>query len=119
MDRHSIRACRALADCRNCISKADNLRPFLKKKYGYRLTYSSHLNELKLLHVIIFQLFFVRSTRRGKALTIAVRCIGNQWLIQDKLVKLEVLARSMSTEELVQRLILSQCIIHLDQMVRQ
>lgn len=74
---------------------------------------------LKLLHVIIFQLFFVGSTRFGQALTIVVRVIGNQWLIQDRLLKLEVLTTCTSTEELVQRLILSHCIIHLDQMVRQ
>ena len=74
---------------------------------------------LKVLFVIIFQLFFVGGTRLGQALTIAVRFIGNQWLIQGRLVKLEVLAKSMSTEELVQRLILSRCMIHLDEMVRQ
>ena len=28
------------------ISKVDNLRPFLKKKYGHRLTFLSHLTEL-------------------------------------------------------------------------
>ena len=32
-----------------------------------------------------------------------VRFIDNQWLIQERLVKLEVLAKSMSLEELAQR----------------
>ena len=71
---------------------------------------------LKQLQVIIFQLFFDGSTKFEQALTIVVRSVGNQWLIQHGLVKLEVLPKSMDAEELAQRLILSPCMIHPDQL---
>lgn len=101
-------------------SKVDNLRPFLEK-YGHRLTSSSHLSEL--IPLILkkekdcvkseiatsdnFSVIFDGSTRLGEALVV-VRFIDNRWRIQQRLVKLEVLAKSMNAEQLAQRLI--QCL---------
>jgi hypothetical protein len=87
------------------LSKADIMRPFLEK-YGHRLTSRSHLAEF--MPLILrkekdtvkaeiaanddFPVIFDGSTRLGEALAIVVRFIY-QWSVQQRLVKLEVLAR--------------------------
>ena len=55
-----------------------------------------------------FSVIFDGSTRLGEALVIVVRYIDKDWNIQQRLLKLEVLAKSMNAEELAQRLI--QCL---------
>ena len=102
------------------ISKADIMRPFLEK-CGHRLTSRSHLAEF--IPLILqkekdtvkaeivanddFPVIFDGSTRLREALDIVVRFI-DQWSVQQRLVKLEVLARSLNAEQLAQRLI--QCL---------
>ena len=102
------------------LSKADIMRPFLEK-YGHRLTSRSHLAEF--IPLILrkekdtvkaeiaanddFPVIFDGSTRLGEAFAIVVRFIY-QWSVQQRLVKLEVLARSLNAEQLAQRLI--QCL---------
>ena len=99
--------------------KVDILRPFLEK-YGHRLT--SHLaefipmirqREIDLVKSEVaansaFSVIFDGSTTLGEALVIVVRYIDKDWNIQQRLLKLEVLAKSMNAEELAQRLI--QCL---------
>ena len=103
------------------LSKVDSLRPFLEK-YGHRLTTRSHLAEfIPTIHQkeidfvkseiaanSAFSVIFDGSTRLGEALAIVVRFIDKDWNIQQRLLKLEVLAKSMNGEELAQRLI--QCL---------
>ena len=55
-----------------------------------------------------FSAIFDGSTRLGEALAIIVRFIDKDWNIQQRLLKLEILAKSMNAEELGQRLI--QCL---------
>ena len=55
-----------------------------------------------------FSVIFDGSTRLGEALAIIVRFIDKDWNIQQRLLKLEILAKSMNAEELAQRLI--QCL---------
>ena len=55
-----------------------------------------------------FSAIFDGSTRLGEALAIIVRFIDQDWNIQQRLLKLEMLAKSMNAEELAQRLI--QCL---------
>ena len=115
------------------ILKVDNLRQFLEK-YGHRLTSSSHLTELvplilkkekdcvksEIVTSDNFSVIFDGSSRLGEALAIVVRFIDNQWLIQQRLVKLEVLEKSMNAEELAQHLIQClavECMFHPDQLL--
>ena len=97
--------------------KVDNL-----EKYGHRLTSRTHLTELiplvlkkekdtvksEIAKNDAFSVIFDGSTRLGEALAIVVRFIDEQWNIQQRLVKLEVLAMSLKAAELAQRLI--QCL---------
>ena len=97
--------------------KVDNL-----EKYGHRLTSRTHLTELiplvlkkekdtvksEIAKNDAFSVIFDWSTRLGEALAIVVRFIDEQWNIQQRLVKLEVLAMSLKAAELAQRLI--QCL---------
>ena len=101
--------------------KVDILRPFLEK-YGHRLTSRNHRAELipmirqreidlvksEVAANSAFSVIFDGSTRLGEALVIVVRYIDKGWNIQQRLLKLEVLAKSMNAEELAQRLI--QCL---------
>ena len=101
--------------------KVDILRPFLEK-YGHRLTSRNHLaefipmirqREIDLLKSEVaansaFSVIFDGSTRLGEALVIVVRYIDKDWNIRQRLLKLEVLAKSMNAEQLAQRLI--QCL---------
>ena len=54
-----------------------------------------------------FSVIFDGSTRLGEALAI-VRFVDNQWNVHQRLIKLEVLAKSLNAEQLAQRLI--QCL---------
>ena len=101
--------------------KVDSLRPFLEK-YSHRLTSQNHLAEFipmirqKEIDFVksgiaansAFPVIFDGSTRLGEALAIIVRFIDKDWNIQQRLLKLEILAKSMNAEELAQRLI--QCL---------
>ena len=53
-----------------------------------------------------FSVIFDGSTRLQEALAIIVRFTDKDWNIQQRLLKLEILAKSMNAEELAQRLIL-------------
>ena len=98
--------------------KADSLRPFLEK-YGHRLTSRNHLAEFipmirqkeigfvksEIAANSAFSVIFDGSTRLGEALAIIVRFIDKDWNIQQRLLKLEILAKRRNAEELAQRLI--------------
>ena len=100
------------------LSKVASLRQFLEK-YGYLLTSRTHLaefiplirqKEIDSLKSEIaanspFSVIFDGSTRLGEALAIIVRFIDSEWNIQQRLVKLEIVAKSMNAEELALRLI--------------
>ena len=101
--------------------KVDSLRPFLEK-YCHRLTSRNHLAEFismirqkeidfvksEIAANSAFSVIFDGNTRLGEALAIIVRFIDKDWNIQQRLLKLEILAKSMNAEELAQRLI--QCL---------
>eukprot|EP00112_Aurelia_sp_Birch-Aquarium-sp1_P014586 Seg3162.1 transcript_id=Seg3162.1/GoldUCD/mRNA.D3Y31 product="hypothetical protein" protein_id=Seg3162.1/GoldUCD/D3Y31 len=103
------------------ISKINSLRPFLQK-YGHRLTARGHLSEIipqvmerekeTLKNEIAphdgFSVVFDGSSRLGEALAIVIRFIDKNWNIQERLVRLETLAKSLKHQELAQRLI--QCL---------
>lgn len=98
--------------------KVDHLRPFLEK-YGHRLTSRTHLTEIiplvlkkekdtvksEISSNNAFSVIFDGSTRLGEALAIVVRFVDYQWNLQQRLVKLEVLAMSLNAPQLAQRLI--------------
>ena len=101
--------------------KVDILWPFLQK-FGHRLTSRNHLAEFipmirqrgidlvksEVAANSAFSVIFDGSTRLGEALVIVVRYIDKDWNIQQRLLKLEVLVKSMNAEVLAQRLI--QCL---------
>ena len=103
------------------LSKVDSLRQFLEK-YGHRLTSRTHLAEFiplirqkeidslksEIAANSAFSVIFEGSTRFGEALAIIVRFIDSEWNIQQRLVKLEILAKNINAEELAQRL--TQCL---------
>ena len=91
------------------LSKIDCLRSFLEK-YGHRLTSQSHLRELipsvlEKEKETLKSTIFDGSTRLGEALAIIVRFVDSQWNVQQRLVRLQVLAKSLKAEELAQCLI--------------
>ncbi|KAK3742871.1 hypothetical protein QZH41_007769 [Actinostola sp. cb2023] len=100
------------------LSKIDCLRSFLEK-YGHRLTSDSHLRELvpsvlakeketlksELSQVKAVSTIFDGSTRLGEALAIVVRFVDSHWNVQQRLVRLQVLAKSLKANELAQCLI--------------
>ena len=101
--------------------KVDSLRPFLEK-YGHRLTSRNHLTEFipmirqkeidfvksEIATNSAFSVIFDGNTRLGEALAIIVRFIDKDCNIQQRLLKLEILAKNMNADELAQRLI--QCL---------
>ena len=112
---------KALLKAGSPLLKVDILRPFLEK-YGHPLTSRNHLAECipmilqKKIDFVkseiaansAFPEIFDESTRLGEALAIIVRFIDKDWNIQQRPLKLEILAKSMNVEELAQRLI--QCL---------
>ena len=99
-------------------SKIDCLCSFLEK-YGHRLTSQSHLRELipsvlqkeketlksELSEAKAVSTIFDGSTRLGEALAIILRFVHSQWNVQQRLVRLQVLVKSLKAEELAQCLI--------------
>ena len=95
------------------LSKIDYQRSFLEK-YGHRLTSQSHLRDLipsvlqkqkqtlksELSEAKAVSIIFDGSTRLGEALVIIVRFVDSQWNVQQRLVRLQVLAKSLKGEEL-------------------
>ena len=95
------------------LSKVDAMRPFLDK-YGHRLTSSAHLNELipavldkeketlkeELKVAKEASVIFDGTARLGEALAIVVRYIQEDFKPTQRLVRLEVLAKTLKGEEL-------------------
>lgn len=116
-----IRACGSSTEGRYSLLKVDSLRPFFEK-YGHRLTSRNHPAEFipmirqkgidfvksEIASNSAFSVIFDGSNRLGEALAIIVRFIDKDWNIQQRLLKLEILAKSMNAEELAQRLV--QCL---------
>ncbi|KAK3744779.1 hypothetical protein QZH41_004216 [Actinostola sp. cb2023] len=102
------------------LSKIDYIRSFLEK-YGHRLTSHGHLSELipsviekekttlktELSVVDGCSIIFDGSTRLGEALAIVVRFVDSEWNVQQRLIRLQVLAKSLKANELAQCLIQS------------
>ena len=100
------------------LSKIDCLRSFLEK-YGHWLTSQSHLRELipsvlqkeketlksELSEAKAVSTIFDGSTLLGEPLAIIVQFLDSQWNVQQRLVRLQVLAKSLKAEELAQCLI--------------
>ena len=86
------------------------------EKHGHRLTSQSNLRELipsvlqkekktlksELSEAKAVSTIFDGSTRLGEALAIIVRFVDSQWNVQQRLVRLQVLAKSLKAEELAQ-----------------
>ena len=95
------------------LSKIDCLLLFLEK-YGHRLTSQSHLRELipsvlqkeketlksELSEAKAVSTIFDGSTRLGEDLAFIVQFVDSQWNVQQRLVRLQVLAKSLKAEEL-------------------
>ena len=102
------------------LSKIDHLRSFLEK-YGHRLTAHGHLSQMipsimekeketlktELSLVDGCSVIFDGSTRLGEALAIVVRFVDDEWNVQQRLIRLQVLAKSLKANELAQCLIQS------------
>ena len=99
------------------ISKIDILRPLLEK-YGHRITASSHMKDLipsvltkekekikaELGNVKEASIIFDGTARLGEALAIIVRFVQDDFKPTQRLICLEVLARSLKGNELAQRI---------------
>ena len=93
------------------LSKIDHLRSFLEK-YGHRLTAHGHLSQMipsiiELSLVDGCSVIFDGSTRMGEALAIVVRFVDDEWNVQQRLIRLQVLAKSLKANQLAQCLIQS------------
>lgn len=100
------------------LSKIDYLRMFLEK-HGHRLTSHNHLRELVPLvlakekeavksELSVAQscsVFFDGSTRLGEALAVIVQFVDSQWNVHQRLIRFQVLAKSLHANELAQCLI--------------
>ena len=109
------------------LSKADVLRPLLEK-HGFRLTTRSHLSELvpfvlgTEIGAVKEELFpsgpdarsrfvsviFDGSTRLGEAIAVILRFVDENWRIQQRLVRIDVVARSVTGVALAQ--VLNECL---------
>ena len=99
------------------IGKIDALRPLLEK-HGHRLTSSGHLGELipavlekekdklqeELKDVKEACVIFDGTARLGEALVIIIRFVQENFIPTQRLIRLEILAKSLKGEELAQRL---------------
>ena len=100
------------------LSKIDHLRSFLEK-HGHRLTAHDHLSQL-ILSIIEKEretlktefslvdgcsVIFDGTTRLGEALAIVLRFVDDEWNVQQRLIRLQVLAKSLKANELAQCLI--------------
>ena len=102
------------------LSKIDHLGSFLEK-YGHRLTAHGHLSQMipsiieKEKETLKTELSLVDgcsvicdgSTRMGEALAIVVRFVDDEWNVQQRLIKLQVLVKSLKANQLAQCLIQS------------
>ena len=100
------------------LSKVDLIRPFLEK-HGHHITSRSHLSEMiptvlakekeklksKLSTAHSFSVIFDGSTRLGEALAIIVPLIDGNWNLQQRLIRFQILAKSLKNEELAQCLL--------------
>ena len=96
------------------IAKTEALRPFLEK-YGHRLTSRGHLSEIiplvlgkekETLKTEIscgneFSVTYDGSCRLGEVLAIVLRYVDNHWNIQQRLVRLETLAKSLNPKNVL------------------
>ena len=95
------------------LSKIDHLRSFLEK-YGHWLTAHGHLSQMipsiiekeketlktELSLVDGCSVIFDGSTRLGEALAIVVRFVDDEWNVQQRLIRLQVLGKSLKANEL-------------------
>lgn len=101
------------------LSKLDCFR-YILEEGGYRLTSSKHLGELipiiqrqqeeKLMDELSdknVSIIFDGTTHICEALVIIVRYIDEQWQIQQRIIRLKMLAKSLTGEELARELIVS------------
>ena len=107
------------------LSKVDILRPLLEK-YGHRLTYSANLPEIitvvlekereKLLSelegVKKASVTFDGTARMGEALVAIVRFVQENFIPTQRLIRLEVLAKTSKGDELAQRLMSCLAVKH-------
>ena len=99
------------------LNKLDNFCHLLEDG-GYRLTSSTHTRQL--IPFVLKEeeggikaeisgskiaVIFHGTTRPGEALAIVVKFISNEWQIQQRLIRLELLAKSLKGEELARELI--------------
>ena len=101
------------------LHKVDDLRPILEDRY--RLTSSSHLREFiplileeerkqvaKEIKGRPISLVFDGTTRLGEAIAIVVRFVDDSMNIQQRLVRLRTVAKSVNAPDLVQ--VINQCV---------
>lgn len=103
------------------ISKINKLRPLLEKN-GYRLTSSPNLGQYislifkqeieRIKHEISVpgnvemtltrdvSVIFDGSTRQGEAIAIIVRFIDDEWMITQRLIRIDICSKSVNSEEL-------------------
>ena len=107
------------------LPKADILRPILEK-YGHRLTSSSNLSELipavlekerekiknELQDINEASIIFDGTARLGEALAIIIRFAQEDYKPTQRLIRLEVLAKSLKGAELAQRLMSCLAVEH-------
>ena len=97
------------------LSKIDTVRPIFEK-YGHRLTSVTHLAELiptvleketiknELKGINEASVIFDGTARLGEALAILVRYVQENFQPTQRLIRLEVLSKSLKADELAQRL---------------
>ena len=110
------------------IGKVDGLRPLLEKN-GYRLPHSAHLGQYVSL---IFKqeverikkelslpgedmtrdvsVIFDGSTRQGEAIAIILRFINDDWMITQRLIRIDICSKSVNSEELARVLNEALCV---------
>ena len=109
------------------IHKVDKLRPLLEKN-GYRLTGSSNLGQYisltfkqeteRIKQEISapgstemtrdVSVIFDGSTRQGEAIAIIVRFINDDWVITQRLMRIDICAKSVNSEQLAR--VLNECL---------
>ena len=110
------------------IGKVDRLRPLLEKN-GYHLTHSAHLGQYVSL---IFKqeverikkelslpgenmtrdvsVIFDGSTRQVEAIAIILRFINDDWMITQRLIRIDICSKSVKSEELARVLNEALCV---------
>lgn len=107
------------------VSKVDILRPLLEK-YGHRLTSRSNLSEIipavlekekqkiqsELQNVKEASVIFDGTARLGEAVAIILRYVQEDFRPTQRLIRLEVLAKSLKGDELAQKLLSCLAVDH-------